>query len=165
MPASTAHRTRQGDLTHLLAATRAVTLNRMRATSKTSSSFRVREDGASCSSAALGSEPEQDRCEGKHREEVLGPLLVARSHSAVLLEATDQPFHSVALPLQRVVESTHMPPVGGPLIRAAWDHSPDALAREHLPYARVAIALVAHDAFGSVSWPAGARALHTTQLQ
>ena len=126
---------RQGEISsHLMAVPGAVRLRRMRAPSRTLQSFRVRSIGVSCSSVALGVEPKQDRCEDKNRKEVPGALLLARSHSAVLLEATDQPLPSVAFPMFSPVFSA--------------DVLPKLLAR--LPDAPPC---VADDNYGSISEP------------
>jgi hypothetical protein len=70
---------------------------------------------------------------------VLGPFLIARRQPTELLEAVDQPFHQVALPIDRPIKWSHPA-----LIRLPQDRHRQAPSPQLRPDLVTAVVLVPH---------------------
>ena len=92
-----------------------------------------------------------------------GPLLKAGGDSAVLFQAAHQPLDSIPLTIARGIEA--VPTVQGALIAPARDHRADAPSGQCSPYARVAVAPVAHYEGGSVPRTARTGTPHAPAVQ
>jgi hypothetical protein len=88
------------------------------------------------------------------------PFFVARRQAPKLLEPVDQPFHLVALPVERPVERSRPP-----LVLLVGNRDADASPPQIRPQLPAAVALVSHDALWpqprpSSSWPLDRPLLH-----
>ena len=90
---------------------------------------------------------------------VLGPLLVAGSQTAELLETVDEPFDAITLPVDSLVKASPL------LIIAMGNGNANATPTGIVTKRRVAVAFVTDDAMGAQSRPTAALAFDRSLLQ
>src|SRR5579859_5767643 len=103
------------------------------------------------------SQPESNGGDGEHRQVVDGPFLIVGRYAPELLEAVDQPFDDIALPIGGLIEPD------SPLSLLPSNDHANAAAPQISPDLLAAVTLVTGHSVGSNSGPSTV-SLHRSRL-